>query len=148
MVVRFLCTGNTCRSPMAAAMLAHRLRECGQSGITADSAGLCAHPDAPMSAGAIDELRRRGIPFYYTRAKRLDDALAHGALLLTMTAWQKKDVLRLFPDARCETLGDFIGCPGDIEDPYLGGPIAYRRAADQIESAVAQLLPLLSTIKE
>ena len=139
MKIVMVCTGNTCRSPMAEAMLRDALSRAGAANIAVGSAGLCAHPGAPMSGGAMGELDRRGLPYYRTRATRLTQELTEGALVLCMTAWHLKDVKRLFPGTRAMTLNQCAGLSGDVDDPYGGGENAYRRAADQIGRAVLEI---------
>ena len=49
--ILFVCTGNTCRSPMAAALLRHRLGE--RAGVEIASAGISAPAGSPASANAV-----------------------------------------------------------------------------------------------
>ena len=93
-VVIFVCTGNTCRSPMAEAlfrqMLADRLEvppeDLIHHGYMVLSAGLAAYPGSPASPESVELMRRRGIDLDNHNSQPLTDHLMEQAdLLLTMT---------------------------------------------------------------
>ena len=134
-----VCSGNTCRSPMAEAMLRVQLAERGVEGVKVRSAGLHALEGAPVSFDAQAQLERRGIPLASTGANPLMRSHIEGALLLCMTGAQLRELKRRFPGARATTLNLAAGLSGDIADPFGGGGAAYRRAAEQIERAVMRL---------
>ncbi len=98
--ILFVCTGNTCRSPMAAGLFAKILQEKGVTGVEITSAGLAAVDGAPASAEAIEAMRRAGVDLTGHRARRLTREMALAAdLVLTMTRRQKEAVLALAPEA-------------------------------------------------
>ena len=118
--VLFVCTGNTCRSPFAAAVARRH-------GLDASSAGLDVHE--PRAGGdAIAAARARGVDLSRHTARPLtDEALAAADVVVAMTDAQ----VRLLPRAR--VLGD------GIPDPYGRGPEAYSGTYDRIERAVDAL---------
>ncbi len=145
--VLFVCTGNTCRSPMAAAILRKLVAETRgikpealeQHGIKVTSAGTMAGSGAPASPQAVEVMQRYGLDISSHRSEALSIELVHQAdYVFTMTASHRETVLRLVPSAaqRCET----VRRGEDINDP-LGQPVeVYARCAAAIESALKQRL--------
>ena len=132
----FVCTGNTCRSPMAEALFAMILQEhnCADS-FRLVSMGLAAFPGDtanPLSVEAMAELgvdisahRSRGFSLY---------GLEKGDWVVTMTASQKKALEKALDKPRLLCLGDFAG--GDVSDPYGGSIETYRTCRSQLMQAL------------
>jgi ribose 5-phosphate isomerase B len=147
MDILFVCTGNTCRSPMAEVLLKRVLAERGVQGIRVSSAGIAAEANSRASEGS-----RMVLPgcedLSAHRAKQVDAAMLTGAnLVLTMTASHKEILQSQFPPfaAKIHTLEEYAWGQGtDIADPYGGGKEEYLLAREQIEAAVIEIAAKLA----
>jgi RpiB/LacA/LacB family sugar-phosphate isomerase len=132
--VLFVCSGNTCRSPMAAAIWRHL-------GGEAESRGLHVGLEAPMAGDAVRALKELGVPVgeHRSRGVEAEDLLAADHVL-TMTRSQKDELLARFPWARdfVHTLAEAAGTGGDIADPVGQGFEVYRETAETLERLIGR----------
>lgn len=142
MKILIICTGNTCRSPMAAEILKKMAKERNLD-IEVDSAGIFAFEDQSASDNAISVLRREGIELQSHKAKRLDKRLITEAdLIITMTESHRDAILKFMPatESKTYTLNGFIEKPGDILDPFGCSVEVYRQTLDEIKDSLSILL--------
>ena len=134
--ILFLCTGNTCRSPMAKCLMEDMCAKQGLS-VTCDSAGLIAFPGAPASPGAQRAMAARGLSLRGHRAKRINAALAQKAdVVLCMTPNHKREFCLRFP----EQAEKAITFPQAVSDPFGGSDSLYVQTADQLASLLSEWL--------
>lgn len=132
-----VCKGNTCRSPMAVALLADMLRRQGrEQEVQVRSAGIWADEGQPATAEARKTMRERGLDVSEHRAHLLSvHDVRQADLVITMERGIAEAIRIEVPDAagRVYTLGDLADDPRDVEDPIGGPPAGYRAAADVLQ---------------
>lgn len=136
--ILFVCTGNTCRSPMAEALARSLLED---RSLEFASAGLSAEEGAPASEPARAVMARRGLDLESHRARRVGDAiLAEAALVLAMEA-KHRDRLAGFPssEGKVMLLSEWAGTPPPgpgVDDPYGKGESDYELTADRLAELI------------
>ncbi|MBS3897377.1 MAG: low molecular weight protein arginine phosphatase [Dethiobacter sp.] len=143
----FICTGNTCRSPLAKALTEAALEAAGVHGWEVVSAGLAAHPGMPASAEAGAVARDAGLDLTLHRAKPLSaELLARAELVLVMTAGHKTALLSGAGGYKYKvyTVKEYVGREGDVADPFGGGLASYRQTARELHNLVNLLVEKLN----
>lgn len=136
MHITFICSGNTCRSPIAEGV-ARKLLEDNYpgSGVTVSSAGLATYNGLPASQHSIDVCGEMGIDINAHRSRRFNPEIAENTdIFAVMTDEHRQILLRYgIPESRIAVLGG-------VPDPYGGDRDEYRRCRNQIIAETERLL--------
>lgn len=133
-----LCTGNICRSPLAAARL-RQVVEAKGGDIEVRSAGLGALVGHPADASALIVAEARGLDVSGHVAQQLSPGLIHWAdLILVMEHHQRSYLIEQLPTISGKVLlfGHWIG--EEVPDPYLEGLEVFEETMDLIDQAAVE----------
>ena len=140
--VLFVCTGNTCRSPMAEYIMKHLLKENGVENVSVSSAGIYASEGKPMSENSAKALKTLGIDYAGEHKSRrfTGDMAKEQDLILTVTDDHKACI-----PVRLDNMFSFREYVGvqDVGDPYGSNEEIYLNSAKQIYIAVQKIIEKL-----
>jgi protein-tyrosine-phosphatase/predicted ATP-grasp superfamily ATP-dependent carboligase len=141
--VLFVCQGNICRSPFAAAVLRARLGD--NDAISIGSAGMMPQPGRPTPAFGLQAAATFRIDLTAHRSVWLTrKAVEAASLLVVFDETNRVAVFDRYPDLTVPVVRlDELGQPGEIADPVDGGPEEFQRCYQRIADGVAVLAALL-----
>ncbi len=134
-IIAVVCTGNTCRSPMAEALLReHFLRRTGaEDAVQVVSAGVAAMGGSGASPQAVEVMGQRGLDLTGHASRPLDERLVNLAdVILTMTRSHREAIINRWPEI-ADRVRTIRQDGGDITDPVGAPSEIYAACADQID---------------
>ena len=147
MHILLVCTGNTCRSPMAEELLRQALTRHKRADITVASAGTGAWDGAPVSEGAYLVALEHGLDLSSHRARLLTrNDVDQADLVLTMARHHRARVEELNGAGKTFLLGEYAGgggVGGEVSDPFGSELASYRETFGELEKLIGGVVERL-----
>ena len=137
--IMFVCSGNTCRSPMAEGLFKKYLEDNAITDIEVSSAGISAFPGDEVSINSVLALKERGIDISNHRARPINpEMLLETDLFVCMSDSHAAVLSRFCTESNIMVLG--------VNDPYMQGIEVYEKCCRQIESALPKVLEAIEKL--
>ena len=151
MHILFVCTGNTCRSPMAGAYFKSLCEKSGRTDITVESAGTFAGNGEPASAQSVSVMKGYGIDLSTHKSSKLTKEKTDEAdLIIAMTSSHRHHIGSMSFSAlkKTRTLLEFMQNKGNISDPFGGTEKIYSDCFSEMKEALDNLFLEVITKKK
>ncbi len=141
--VLFVCSENTCRSPMAEYLFKHLLTSLGIKNVRVKSCGVNARENGTINPNTKAVLKQLGIKTHFKPRQITGDLVRESDLILTMTMGHKMSVALKYDCLnKLFTFGEYVGGE-DVADPYGGSIAVYQQTANVIYGNLTKLITKL-----
>lgn len=148
MKILFVCTGNTCRSPLSASIARRVAQERGLTDMVIESAGTSAWDGQPASDGALLVGLERQLDLNEHRSRTITPAIIDAQdLILTMGPHHRDQVEAMGGAGKTFLLSTYASHGAEdrpISDPFGGDLDTYRATTDELEAAIRKVIDRVS----
>jgi len=149
--ILFICSGNTCRSPMAEALLNYELEKDNIKDYEAESAGIHCFNEMPASENSIKVIQELDIDITDHKSKKINTIILNEAYkIIALTQSIAEQLKRYYPEFRekITTLKFYLeNRDDDVRDPFMSDVNEYRCCREEIYKCVKKLVELIKAQK-